>query len=219
MPRPLSQLVHFPIQTGDGTKTLMTMHGYSAFGDAVRELGLAVNPNGRVVGLQAPKGVYLGRELVGYTWLVGPLEQPSPVHYGDALQELERFFWDEVDRQERDQAELPFLIGIEQGATMALAMAAATPDLISGVIAINAVFPMVPGWEPPLAPLDGLPVLLAGDADAQAWPEQVLTGDRLADLFQRWGGIVSRTSSEPEVMRSWLAEQPVRLRDCTTPTE
>jgi pimeloyl-ACP methyl ester carboxylesterase len=166
-----------------------------------------------VLGLQAPKGVYLGRELVGYTWLVGPLLQPSPVHYGDSMQELERFFWDEIDRQEGESADLPFLLGVEQGALMALSMAAATPDLLSGVIAIDAVFPIVPGWEPPLAPLDGLPVLLAGDANAAGMPDHVLTGDRLAETFERWGGVVSRTSSDPVAMREWLSAQPVRTRE------
>lgn len=213
MDRPLSQLIHFPLQTGDGAKTLMTLHGYNAFGDSIRELGTATNPGGRVLGLQASKGVYLGRNIVGYTWFVGPLQQPSPVHYGDALQELERFLWDQIDSQERDDAELPFLLGIEQGATMALAMAAATPDLISGVIAIDAIFPTVPGWEPPLAPLNGLPILLARNLSAAALPDHVLVGDRIAERFTEWGGVVSQADEVGDVLTEWLSAQPVRRLD------
>lgn len=213
MERPLSQLIHFPIQTGDGARTLMTPHGHNAFGDSIRELGLAANPHGRVLGLQASKGVYLGREIVGYTWFVGPLQQPSPVHYGEALQELERFPWDENDRQEPGDVELPFLLGIEQGATMALAMAAATPDLISGVIAIDAIFPTVLGWEPPLVPLNGLPILLAGSPVAAALPDSVLVGDRIAETFTAWGGVVSRAGEAGDELSVWLSEQPVRYLD------
>jgi pimeloyl-ACP methyl ester carboxylesterase len=213
MDRPLSQLIHFPLQTGDGAKTLMTLHGYNAFGDSIRELGFAANPGGRVLGLQASKGVYLGRDIVGYTWFVGPLQQPSPVHYGDALQELERFFLDQIDGQEGDNAELPFLLGIEQGATMALAMAAATPDLISGVIAIDAIFPTVPGWEPPLAPLNGLPILLARNPIEVTFPEHVLVGDRIAETFTAWGAIVSQTDEAGGELSVWLSNQPVRYYD------
>lgn len=213
MDRPLSQLIHFPLQIGERSKTLMTLHGYNAFGDSIRELGLATNPGGRVLGLQAGKGVYLGRDIVGYTWFVGPLQQPSPVHYGDAMQELERFFWDEIDRQDRDDAELPFLLGIEQGATMALAMAAATPNLISGVIAIDAIFPTVLGWEPPLAPLDGLPILLARDPVGATFPDHVLVGDRIAETFTAWGGEVSRTEEAGDELAEWLSNRPVRYLD------
>jgi pimeloyl-ACP methyl ester carboxylesterase len=216
MDRPLSQLIHFPFQTGAGSPTVMTLHRNNAYAESMREIGLAANPDGRVLGLQSTKGVYLGRDIVGYTWFVGPLTQPSPVHYGDAMLELERFFWDQIDRQEGDLAQLPFLIGIEQGATMALAMAAATPDLLSGVIAIDAIFPTVGGWEPPLAPLSGLPILLAGRPPAGELPPAVLTGDRLAETFRSWGGDVSLSEEAGDNLRVWLANQPVRSLDRTT---
>lgn len=213
MDRPLSQLIHFPFQTGTGSPTVMTLHGYNAYADATREIGLAVNPHGRVLGVQAAKGVYLSRDIVGYTWFVGPLDRPSPVHFGDAMQELERFLWDAVDRQPGDSAELPFLVGVEQGAIMALAMAAAVPDLISGVIAIEATFPTVPGWEPPLRPLEGLPILLARPVERGDRPEQVLVGDGIAETFRAWGGVVTRIDGTDADIAEWLANQPVRLLD------
>ncbi len=93
---------------------------------------------------------------------------PSPRQSTSATasSEIERFLWDEIDRQRPGPAELPILIGVEQGAIMALAAAAAVPDLLSGVIAIDGCLPVVPGWTPPLAPLDGLPILLLGSAGA-----------------------------------------------------
>ena len=46
---------------------------------------------------------------------------------------------------------------------LALAAGLATPDSLSGIIAVDAMLPTVSGWNPPLAPLGGLPVLIAGE--------------------------------------------------------
>jgi hypothetical protein len=185
---------------------LITLHRNNEFLAGMEEIGLGLNPGGDVTGLQSSKGVYIGRTIVGYTWFVGPLSQPSPVHFGDAMQEIERFLWDELDRQSGDPLNLPFLVGDEQGAIMALAMAAAVPDLLSGVIAINAAFPVVPGWEPPLAPLRNLPVLLVNSAG----------GDELTRRIESWGGAVTAitdSSAMPiEKIRAWFEVQPVRTR-------
>jgi hypothetical protein len=213
MNRPLSQLIRFPFNSGTGTPTVITLHRYNAYADSTRELGLSVNPAGRTLGLQAAKGVYLGREIVGYSWFVGPLQQLSPVHFGDSLQDIERFLWDEIDRQEDDSAQLPFLLGVEQGAAMALAMAAAVPDLLSGVIAVDAAFPIVPGWEPPLAPLNGLPILLARKPVGSNYPDHVLVGERIAETFTAWGGVVSQAEEAGDGLSTWLSAQPVRYLD------
>ena len=69
----------------------------------------------RIIDLQSYKGVYVGRDIVGYTWYIGPLARPSPIYFGDGLAEIEWFLWDEIDRQSPGPAELPFLIGVEQG--------------------------------------------------------------------------------------------------------
>lgn len=205
MESPLSQLISATFRETPSRRRVVTLHRHGAFLDQMRAVGLAVDPEGTVLGLQASKGVYLGPAVVGYTWFVGPLDRPSPVHFGDALQEVERFLWDEVDRQVTDDAVLPFLVGQEQGAIVALAMAAAVPDLLSGVVAIDARFPAVPGWEPPLAPLAGLPVLLVDSAEP----------DRLMATFAGWGAAVTAIAGPSEELplddvRAWLAAQPVR---------
>ena len=207
MQLPLSQLVYAPVQTGNGSPTIITLHRHDAFAEEMRELGVTVNPSGRVIGLQSGKGVYVGRDITGYTWFLGPLEQPSPIHFGDALAEIERFLWDEIDRSaETTTPELPFLVGDEQGAIMALAVAAAVPDLISGVVAINGALPVVPGWEPPLAPLDGLPILLVNPTPG---------GDVLSETFTGWGGDVTMLEGESGQLPTgqiaeWIARQPPR---------
>ena len=209
MQRPLSQLVYAPVQTGDGTPTIITLHRHDAFAEEMRDLGVAVNPAGRVLGLQSGKGVYVGRDITGYTWFLGPLDQPSPIHFGDALAEIERFLWDEIDRSSYAEPELPFLVGDEQGATMALAVAAAVPDLLSGVVAINGSLPVVPGWDPPLAPLDGLPILLINPTPG---------GDAPAATFTGWGGIVTTLNGESgrlptRQFAEWISRQtPRKLR-------
>jgi pimeloyl-ACP methyl ester carboxylesterase len=215
MQRHLSQLTFAPFQNSPDGPTLLTLHRYNQFADGARQLGLAANPNGRVVGIQSSKGVYISRTIVGYTWYLGPLLTPSPVHYGDSLADLERFLWDDLGRQGSGQATLPFLLGDEQGAIMALSLAAAAPDLLSGVIAVNAALPLVPGWEPPLSPLNGLPILLVNPVAGPAVDPRVLTGDALVERLTDWGGTVLVVAGADEqasagAMSAWLAEQPIR---------
>ena len=218
MPQPLSQLVYVRVQEGDGSPRIITMHGYNQYARDVEEYGLAAAAKGRVIGLESYKGVYSGRAILGYTWLVGPEAHPSPLFFGDALAEIERFLWDEVDRQETEEAELPFLVGVEQGGIMALAAAAAVPDLLSGVIAIDAFLPIVPGWEPPLAPLDGLPVLLLNREGAPSAPAGVLAGPELAETLRAWGATVEVVTDLPsdavpgEQMARWESRQAPRRR-------
>ena len=224
MNRPLSQLIYTRIQDGEGTPRIITMHGHNQHGGDVRAFGIAANPAARVIGLQSYKGVFLGQQITGYTWFIGPFEQPSPLFFGDALAEIERFLWDEIDRQEADRAELPFLIGVEQGAIMALATAAAIPDLLSGVIAIGGSLPIVPGWEPPLVPLEGLPILLVDAADSRPQRPDVLTGTALAATLRAWGGIVTHVDESDltvpsPTMATWLNAQSVQWLAKTDETE
>ncbi len=214
MSRPLSQLVYERIQDRPASPRVITLHGHNQHGGSPAALGRAAAPDGRIIGLQSYKGVYIGRHVVGYTWYVGPIDRPSPVFFGDALSEIERFLWDELARQDSDIPELPFLVGIEQGAVMALAAALATPDLLSGVIAVDGALPIVAGWEPPLAPLDGLPVLILGDlaSDSDA---PVLRREELALQIDAWGGTATWMAPQSDAerdraMATWLERQAPR---------
>jgi predicted esterase len=104
---------------------------------------------------------------------------------------------------------------VEQGAIMALAAAVAVPDFLSGVIAIEGRFPLVPGWEPPLAALNDLPVLIVDPTEGIARQPGMLTGTSLVEQFEEWGAAVTRhvtpNSGIPaDVMRRWVSEQKVR---------
>lgn len=224
MKRPLSQLIYSRVQDGEGSPRVITLHKHNQHARDVQDYGLAASPTGRVTGLESYKGVYVGRSIVGYTWFIGPFERPSPLFFGDALAEIERFLWDEVDRQDTERVELPFLVGVEQGAIMALATAAAVPELISGVIAIDGFLPVVPGWEPPLAPLDGLPVLLIDPPSRETLGERVLSGETLVRTLQEWGGDVTReiAPAEPvpsEVITAWMTAQSPRFHTPRPATE
>jgi predicted esterase len=223
MHHPLSQLIYQKIQVDRESPRIITLHGYNQFGRDVAAYGLAAAPEGRVISLESYKGVFSWKTITGYTWFVGPESRPSPLFFGDALAEIERFLWDEVDRQHEGQdepqrAELPFLVGVDQGAIMALATAAAVPDLLSGVIAVSGTLPVVPGWSPPLAPLDGLPVLVLDPPTGPDPVEGVLAGETLAETFTAWGATVTRTTVPAgaipaETMRTWIAAQPARFRE------
>lgn len=244
MTRPGTQLLHTVVQPGAGTdsdpRRLITLHDHDQHGTDVAAWGVAANPDGEVLALESYKGVFVGKRIVGYTWFVGPPDRPSPIFFGDALAEIERFLLDHAERPARRtrpqpdgqpdepggdalQPPLPFLLGVGQGAIMALAAAAAAPDLLSGVIAIGATFPVVPGWQPPLAPLDGLPILLVPPAPPLPDRDDVLSGATLAETFTRWGGTVTTLPTADPVgttpatpattgpaLAGWLRRQPAR---------
>jgi predicted esterase len=210
---PLSPLIFARIRTEAPSPRIITLHGCNQSARDVQDYGLAAAPSGCILGLEASKGVFVGHTIAGYSWFVGPLDHPAPVFFGDSLSNIERFLWDEIDRQQADQAELPFLLGVEQGAIMALATAAAVPDLVSGVIAIDGAFPLVPGWDPPLAPLNRLPVLLLDTPLANAGT-QALRGEALVETFRSWDADVTYCGTSQTLpaadMTRWLHARPIR---------
>lgn len=212
--RALSNLRYDRIQDGTGTPRIITIHDYDETSTGQAKLAQAVAPSARIIGLESYKGVYVGRHITGYTWYLGPIDRPAPIFFGDSLAEIERFLWDEVDRQQTDRPELPYLLGVRQGAVMALAAALATPDLLSGVIAVEGALPLVPGWDPPLAPLAGLPVLILGDLPVTS-EAPVLRGPELVGRLEEWGGAATwvepaTTQQRDRMMVDWLAAQTPR---------
>lgn len=224
-PRPTSQL-HFtrfqdPGQV-PGAPTVITLHAHNRRGKEYAEYARAAAPHGRLLGVESYKGVFAGKEITGYTWYVGPLTNPPPVYYGDSLVELERFLWDEAERQAPDDAVLPVLLGVEQGAIMAIAAALASPDLLSGVIAIEGRYPIVPGWEPPLAPMNGLPILLVDPPGGVAPAQNMLTGTDLVRQLHAWNAsarqvFAADTEELASILSPWVAAQEIRVRPATAP--
>lgn len=211
--RPLSQLIYAPVQDGSGGPTVITLHDHNQFGRDPQAWGTAASPHGQVLALESYKGVFVGRNIVGYTWFLGPMERPSPVFFGDSLSEIERFLWDEVDRSNQESPNLPYLLGIGQGGIMAIATALAVPELISGVIAIDTFLPEVPGWSPPLAPMNKLPILLVNPAENNN--PGVLASDMLINQLGEWDADVStitQSDVSPDTLdvSDWIGKHGVK---------
>lgn len=210
--RPLSQLIHFPVQESTGGPAVITLHNHNQFAKDIADWGISASPTGSVKTLESYKGVFVGKEISGYTWFLGPMERPSPIFFGDSLSEIERFLWDEIDRSAQEAPELPYLLGVGQGGIMALATALAVPELVSGVVAINTFLPKVPGWSPPLAPMNNLPVLLVNPVEIEN--PGVLSGDELIKTLGNWEVDVSsitQSSVSPDTLgvSEWIRNHGV----------
>jgi predicted esterase len=167
----------------------------------------------------APRATYFGRETVAHYWYVGERdESPDPPTFGDCLFQVEQFVLD-VTEQTRALGRPPLLVGVGQGAVLALAAAKVIPDSLSGVAAIGGYLPDIPGAPLPVDVLAGLPILMIDDRDepdrrhqhtaasaaqltregADVQVEEVdrarALGDNVLDILSHW--ITSATASEP----------------------
>src|SRR5690242_2676689 len=98
---------------------------------------------------------------------------------------------------------------------LALAAGLASPDSLSGIIAVDAMLPTVSGWNPPLAPLDGLPVLIAGEHPKARQRCGVLAGTALAAQLEAWGAAATvlpelDDGERAPAIAGWLAGQTPR---------
>lgn len=210
---PLSKIVHQfdreSRQPARATPQLLVLHDRQDRMSDALEFAVPLRDRAAIVALEAPKGVWYGKQIVGYTWFIGDSERPAPYSFGVGLSELELFLLDTLDRRAPGNDALPYLLGLGQGGVMALSSATVQPDRLSGVIAIDAIFPSVPGWTPPLAPLDGLPVLLI-ETSGHAHQTD------LANRFTDWGGTVERhtiaaTDESHAIIAAWLDAHPPRI--------
>ncbi|NMA70323.1 MAG: hypothetical protein GX961_00170 [Firmicutes bacterium] len=104
----------------------------------------------------------------GRSWFaMQGLAHPEPTSLGDSLVEMERFLLDTVLAvAEKGESPVPILLlGLDQGALLALSLACVWPETVSGVAAIGGYLPEIPGWVPDDRPLHGMPVLLVHDPE------------------------------------------------------
>jgi predicted esterase len=94
-------------------------------------------------------------------WYLADERGPEPSSFGLALIALERFVLHEQDRAQAP----PILLGVGQGATLALALAQCWAEVLGGVIAIDGQLPELPAGAIEETPLTGLPFLIVGSAD------------------------------------------------------
>ena len=107
------------------------------------------------------------------------------------------------------------MLGERHGGVLALAAGLAAPDSLSGIIAVDTMLPTVSGWNPPLAPLEGLPVLIAGEHPQARNRSTVLAGAALAAKLDEWGAAATVSPELDDAERTiaiagWLAGQTPR---------
>lgn len=178
MSQTYSQLVYRQIQpatnASQGGRTVVTLHGHNGGLDDMVPLARSLGDNNTIIAPEAARSVYQSINVTGRTWFGGTPERPEPASFGDSLAQLERFLYDVRGRDETHHH--PWLLGYEQGATMALSLAVIVPEVLGGVIAICGGLPTFS--DPTLLdPVAGdLPILLIGettrrDADG-TWMER-----------------------------------------------
>lgn len=130
----------------------------------------------------------------------------EPSLFGDSLRQLEALL---LDVAEEALPELPedtplYLLGRNQGATLALTLASLWPELVDGVLSVDGSIPQIPGWEEPGGNLtDRKVALIDTSSGARNAEKQAVTS---AKLKEHGADVRTRECDE-----STLAEA---LREC-----
>ena len=212
--RPHSQLAFrdLPAISGQAAATVVALHGRDGGLDDLIPLAAALGPDVRIVAPGAARGVYRGVDVVAHTWYGGRLDRPEPASFGDSLAQLERFVHDVRGRAAEDEPALPWLLGHDQGAVLAISLAAIAPDLVAGVMAVRGCLPVFTDHNLLVPVPSDLPVLLVGDRDEDSPPAAAVevTAARLAHMGARvttaWvDGARALGPAVADQLRSWLA--------------
>lgn len=156
---------------------------------------------------------------LGKSWFVehGP-GQIEPSIFGDTFAQIELFLFDVIDQERGAEATAPiYVLGFEQGATLALALASLQAQLIAGVIAICGHLPDMPeAWDPFPDGAHGLPVLLIHEPEDPEFPAEftVSTAHRLREAGARvdietLAGARNLSEAIEPRMGDWLAARQV----------
>lgn len=155
--------------SGPGTCVIIALHGYEGGSAQWLPVTDALTAAGRVLIPEGPRpAVVYGRHTKGRSWYaMQGLVQPEPTSFGDSLVEMEQFLLDTVQELRGRGETLPpiLLLGLDQGALLALSLACVWPETVSGVAAICGYLPEIPGWVHDDRSLNGLPVLLVHDPE------------------------------------------------------
>jgi len=170
-----SQLVYEEVVASDSPQlgTLIVLHGYDGTSQDLISLARSAASKFTILAPQAARGVWDDLGASGYSWYGNQqIGLPEPASLGDSLLQLELFVYEALDRQTVDR-HLPYLLGYDQGAVVALTQSLVIPDLLAGVISICGYLPRIPGWDPPNMKLNELPILFVSDADGQEIPSDL----------------------------------------------
>jgi pimeloyl-ACP methyl ester carboxylesterase len=151
------------------TSAAVVLQGTASDVERLTALAGTVAPARALVVPDPLRFLYLSRSHVGRRWFVRSIDgETEPATFGDALYAVEQLTLGAGERWD----EPPLLLGHGQGGELALALAAIVPELLAGVVALDAVLPVVPGWERPACDAGGLPVLVLPGAQEPAAVER-----------------------------------------------
>ncbi len=180
--------------------TLLGLHGGDATHRQVLPLLRSLAEGRRLVAPRSARwsGLAAGGQFSWFSSLRPP--EIEPIGFGDALAQLERFAGEYLELS-CDRGTV--LVGVDQGSTMALALAALWPELFAGVIAIGGGWPCVPGWQLPERDMGGMQILLV--ASAQSSRQQLEL--RHAELTVLASAESAELTNERSIsaIRSWLS--------------
>jgi predicted esterase len=162
MHSPRSQLVFTTVEAAEppSTHVVIPLHGYAGRPSDLLQLAHALGPHAELRIPRAPRPAYFGRDTVAHYWYVGERDgTPDPPSFGDCLFQVEQFVLDVVESADKATG-APVIIGVDQGAVLALATAKVIPDFLGGVVAVAGYLPRIPGIELPADDLAQLPILM-----------------------------------------------------------
>jgi phospholipase/carboxylesterase len=189
---------------------IIALHGGAGRLDDLVPLARSISPFFEVIAVEAPRRVHYA-ELTAYTWYYAQEpNHPEPVTFGDGLFQLEQLVY-EISETDQDKREPLYLLGFDQGAVLALAIAMVVPDYLDGVIAICGCLPEITGWPLPDRALDSLPVQLVYDPEDVELPaalvelaETELTKRGGAPVLSAVSGARNLVPTGFEAVRNWM---------------
>jgi pimeloyl-ACP methyl ester carboxylesterase len=187
----------------------IVLRGVSTDADRLTALAGALAPARRLVVPQPLRFLYLSRAHVGQRWFVRGIDgDTEPATFGDALYAVEQLAVGAAEAWGP-----PLLVGHGQGGELALALAAIVPELLAGVVALDAALPVVPGWERPACAAGGLPVLLLPGAQEpgeieRTRAELTAVGARVTAVGAREEAVALGAALDATIASWWAGEGP-----------
>jgi predicted esterase len=203
---PRSQLTFMPVPAHPPVRaTVIPLQGKGPQQAELAKLGRALGPDLELFVPEAPRVTYFGRAYVSRYWYIGEEGAPEPASFGDTLFQVEQFVYDVVDRIAAE-GRLPYLLGCEQGAVLALAAAEVVPERLAGIMAVCGYLPDIAGWDPPATELNGLPVLLVhepGDELAEPTRQRLVQKGATVETVAVENAMTLGTEVE-DALATWL---------------
>jgi predicted esterase len=150
-----------------GSTAVIALHGYGSRMEQLVPLTQAAFPRATVFTPNAPREVhpYTHEPSIedkgGYWYVMDVGNVADTLRFLDSVWRLEQFVLDVVRYRGSDAGPL-FVMGRDQGADMAIALAMVMPEYLSGIVSIGGGIQNVANWTAPEIDMGQMPILLIG---------------------------------------------------------